>query len=201
MTKTANAFLRTFISLAGVLFATVLIANAQANSQAAATPSASSTSTPGASPVLPPNAQASPSIPDHSPKVVGIEGHLELDNIVSVEVDNFTEWAATHDATKLVPFLNGRAIRGNYPEEIHPDKSRLHFHLEITPETREVWTDLLGETRGMRRPVTFSIGLENQSPFDSVYGASNPVLLTIISPVYGAISLLVVLFTLILFLW
>lgn len=201
MTKTANAFLRTFISLAGVLFATVLIVNAQANSQAAATPSASSASTPGASPVPPPNAQVSPAIPDPSPKVVGIEGHLELDNIVSVEVDNFTKWAATHDATKLVPFLNGRAIRGNYPEEIHPDKSRLHFHLEITPETKEVWTDLLGEPRGMRRPVTFSIGLENQSPFDSVYGASNPVLLTIISPVYGAISLLVILFTLILFLW
>ena len=63
-------------------------------------------------------------------------GHLELDEIVGVEVEHFSEWAATHDATKLVPFLNGRAVRGNYPEEIHPDRNRLHFHLEIKPESR-----------------------------------------------------------------
>jgi hypothetical protein len=133
--------------------------------------------------------------------VKGIDGHLELDEIFRVDVENFTEWAATHDPTKLVPFLNGRAIRGNYPEEIHPDQSRLHFHLEITPENKEVWTDLLGEPQGTRRPVTFSIGLENQSPFDTVHGESNRIPLTVISPVYGVISLLVILFTLILFLW
>jgi molybdopterin converting factor small subunit len=118
-----------------------------------------------------------------------------------VEVDHFTDWSVTHDATKLVPFINGRAIRGNYPEEIHPDKNRLHFHLEITPENKEVWTDLLGEPRGAHRPVTFSVGLENQSPFDSVYGEANQVPLTVISPVYGVVALVVVLFTGILFLW
>ena len=120
---------------------------------------------------------------------------------MKVEVEHFTEWAASHDPTKLVPFINGRAIRGNYPEEIHPDKNRLHFHLEITPANKEVWTDLLGEPQGTHRPVTFSIGLENQSPFDSVYGENNEVPLTIISPVYGLVALAVVLFTLILFLW
>jgi hypothetical protein len=120
---------------------------------------------------------------------------------VRVEVEHFTEWAAAHDATKLVPFINGRAIRGNYPEEIHPDKNRLHFHLEITPENKEVWTDLLGEPPGTVRPVTFSIGLESQSPFDSTIDESHPVPLTVISPVYGLIALLVVLSTLILFIW
>jgi hypothetical protein len=132
--------------------------------------------------------------------VIAIGGHLELDEIVSVDVEHFTEWATTHDPTKLVPFINGRAIKGNYPEEIHPDQKRLHFHLEISPTNKEVWTDLLGAPEGRHRSVTFTVGLENESPFDSVYGQSNPLPLTIISPVYGIVSLLVVLFTLVLFL-
>jgi len=176
-----------------------LTVSAQANSQGAATPSAASTSGAASSSAPAASPQASPS-PAPSPKVIGITGHLELDDIVRVEVEHFTEWVATHDATKLVPFINGRAIRGNYPEEIHPDKSRLHFHLEITPENKEVWTDLLGEPKGTHRPVTFSIGLESQSPFDSVFGETHQVPLTVISPLYGMIALVVVLFTLILFL-
>jgi hypothetical protein len=201
MTKrTTNLFARPLLLLA-FLMATVCVVNAQGpNSQTAASPAVSPSSSPSVAASLSPtpNPQASPA---PSPKVTAIDGHLEIDDIVGVEVENFTDWAATHDPTKLVPFLNGRAIRGNYPEEIHPDKNRLHFHLEITPENKEVWTDLLGEPPGTRRPVTFSIGLENQSPFDSVFGVNNQIPLTVISPVYGAIALLVVLFTLVLFLW
>ena len=139
--------------------------------------------------------------PAPSPKVIAVEGHLELDEIIGVQVEHFSEWAATHDATKLVPFINGRAVRGNYPEEIHPDRNRLHFHLEIKPQNKELWTDLLGAPRGLRHPVTFTIGLESESPFDSVYNQSSPLPLTVISPVYGVVGLLVVLFTLILFIW
>lgn len=198
---TANSFSFTLILLAGVLFTAVFIVNGQENSQAAVTPSSANTPTQGSSPLATATPLASPAVPSPSPRVTGIEGHLELDEIVKVDVEHFTEWAATHDATKLVPFINGRAIRGNYPEEIHPDKSRLHFHLEITPENKEVWTDLLGEPQSYRRPVSFSVGLENDSPFGSVFGENNTVPLTVISPVYGGIALLVVLFTLILFLW
>ncbi len=161
-----------------------------------------------ANPATPDAAAASQGIPQvtqplapATPKVIKVEGNLELDDIVRVQVENFTEWAETNDATKLVPFLNGRAIRGNYPEEIHSAHDRLHFHLEMTPENKEVWTDLLGEPDGTRRRVTFSVGLENQSPFDTVHTQSNPVLLTVISRVYGTIALIVVLFTLIVFLW
>ena len=191
------------ITLALLAVASVFVANAQVNSQATATPAAAAASSPAAAPspaaAAIPQASPTPVIPP--PKVIGMAGHLELDVPVSVEVDHFNEWAATHDATKLVPFINGRAIRGNYPEEIHPDKNRLHFHLEITPENKEVWTDLLGEPHSLKRPVTFSIGPEKESPFDSVFGVNNPTLLTVISTVYGVIALLVVLFTLILFLW
>jgi hypothetical protein len=177
--------------LAGVLLSFLAFSSASAQPP---------TPTPSPSPSPSPSATSSPT-PVPAPKVKAAEGHLELDDIIRVEVDQFTEWAATNDATKLVPFINGRAIRGNYPEEIHPDQNRLHFHLEITPENKEVWTDLLGAPEGRRRPVTFTVGLENQSPFDSVFDQSHPLPLTIISPVYGVIAFFVVLMTLILLLW
>jgi len=135
------------------------------------------------------------------PKVTGIEGHLELDSIIKVEVANFSEWAATHDATKLVPFLNGRAVRGGYPNELHPDSRRLSFHLLITPENKHLWIDLLGGPHGLSHPVTFTVGLETESPFDTIYDQSNPLPLTVISPPYGVIGLLIIAFTLVLFIW
>lgn len=158
--------------------------------------------TPAVSPLPSPSPTVSPTpAPGPPPKVTAAEGHLELDDIIRVEVDHFTEWAAKNDPTKLVPFINGRAIRGNYPEEIHPDKNRLHFHLEITRENKEVWTDLLGAPQGMRHPVTFSVGLESQSPFDSVFDQDHQLPLTVISPVSGVIAAVVVFVTLIMFLW
>jgi hypothetical protein len=157
------------------------------------------TPSPAPVPAMSPSPAPTPAVP--SPKVTAVEGHLELDDIIQVQVEHFTEWAATHDATKLVPVLNGRAVRGIYPEEIHADRNRLHFHLEIKPQNKELWTDLLGAPHGLRHDVTFTIGLESESPFDSVYGQSNPLPLTVISPVYGVICLLVILFTVVLFVW
>jgi hypothetical protein len=179
--------------LAGVLLGLLAFSSASAQSP---------TPTPSPSPLPSPTATSSPApAPAPPPRVKAAEGHLELDDIIRVEVENFSEWADTNDPTKLVPFINGRAIRGNYPEEIHPDQDRLHFHLEITPENKEVWTDLLGAPAGARRPVTFTVGLENQSPFDSVFDPSHPLPLTIISPVYGVIAFILVFVTLILLVW
>ncbi|SRR6266496_5151209 len=162
--------------------------------------SPSVTPTPAVTPSPAPASSPAPA-PPFAPKVIAVVGHLELDDIVGIEVDHFSEWAATHDATKLVPFINGRAVRGNYPEEIHPDRNRLHFHLEIKPQNKELWTDLLGAPHGLSHSVTFTIGLESESPFDSKFNQSQPLPLTVISPVYGVIGLLVVLFTLVLFVW
>ncbi|MDX6575577.1 MAG: hypothetical protein QOE96_1530 [Blastocatellia bacterium] len=139
--------------------------------------------------------------PAAQPKVTGYQGHLELDNVIQVEIVNLAEWAKTNDVSKLVPYLNGRAIRGDYPEEIHVSKNHVHFHLHITPENRDAWVDLLGEPPGTVRPVAFSIGLENHSPFDSVFDQNNRIPLTVISPFYGVVALIVVLVTLALFVW
>jgi len=181
---------RKYVAVFIFKLAFVLTPIASAGTVAAQTPTP--TPTPSPSPI--------PS-PVPLPKVVGVEGHLELDDIIKVEVEHFSEWAATHDATKLVPFLNGRAVRGDYPNELHPDSRRLSFHLQIRPENKKLWIDLLGAPHGLIHPVTFTIGLETDSPFDSVYDQSNQLPLTVISPEYGVIGLLVVLFTLALFIW
>jgi outer membrane murein-binding lipoprotein Lpp len=128
-------------------------------------------------------------------------GHLELDDIVELNIENLQQWAEKHDVNKLVPYINGRAIKGNYPEELHVGTGRVIYHLEITPQNKEVWTDLLGAPSGIRRPVTVSAGLENETAFESEHARGNPLPLTVISPVYGVVSLLVIGATLVLLLW
>ena len=135
------------------------------------------------------------------PKVTAIEGNLEADDLIRVFVDNLDDWAKKGDARKLVPYLNGLAIRGNYPEEIHTSKNHLQFHLQITPANKLAWVDLLGAPSGVRTPVFFSVGLEDQSPFETVFDQTNRVPLTVISPVYGMIALIVVVITLVLLIW
>jgi hypothetical protein len=135
------------------------------------------------------------------PRVISMEGNLELDDLIRVEVDHLAEWAAAkNDPSKLVPYLNGLAIRGNYPIEIHTEKNHLHFHLRITPENKGVWVDLLGAPTGTHTAVTVSVGLEGQSPFDSDLGENNKKTLTVISRWYGLIALIIVLLTLVLLL-
>jgi|ERR1041384_58343 hypothetical protein len=137
------------------------------------------------------------------PKVIAIEGNLEADDLIRIEVDHLAEWASNpaNNPAKLVPYINGLALRGNYPEEIHTAKNHIHYHLRIIPENKSVWIDLLGAPEGVRKSVTFSVGLESQSPFDSVYEQENPILLTVISPKYGIIAVIIVIVTLILLIW
>jgi hypothetical protein len=187
--------------------------NAQTrNPQGPVQPTASPATSPG--PQSTPSATSSPSASQSNgaqpasvsapPKVTKIvAGHLELDDIILIEVENLKEWmdTATNDAKKLVPYINGRAITGNYPVEIQSARNQLQFHLELTPQNKAVWTDLLGAPTGATTLVSLSTGPEDVEPFDTVFGPSNEVPLTVISPVYGVVSLLVVLFTSILFLW
>lgn len=200
--STTNSLFLTFVLLSGMFAANAFIARAQQNNpQGAATPSAASTPDATVSPVAVASPKASPS-PAPSPMVTNITaGHLELDEIVDIEVQGLAEWAAKNDTSKLVPFINGRAIPGNYPEAILPSKNHLQFHLEMTQDNKNVWIDLLGEPQGVRKPVAFSVGLEASGPFDSVYDNSNRIHLTLISPVYGLVALFVILGTLFILIW
>jgi hypothetical protein len=179
---------RTTAAFAQGTAATATPSPAPTNGQATATPS----------PQPDPTATPGP-----SPKVVAVLGNVELDDIVEMNIADLEKWAQIegNDVNKLVPYINGRAIRGNYPDELHVAKGRVIFHLQITPDNKEVWTDLLGAPSSIRRPVSISAGLENGSAFDSVHARGNPLTLTVISPVYGIVALVVIFVTLTLLLW
>jgi outer membrane murein-binding lipoprotein Lpp len=148
------------------------------------------------------NAQTTANV---QPKVTQIlEGNLEADHLIKVEVEHLAEWVASNPANnpaKLVPYLDGLALRGNYPSEIHITQNHLRFHLKITPESKSSWIDLLGAPHGLRHPVSFSVGLEGQSQFDTALDQYNPASLTVISPWYGVIALIIVLVTFVLLVW
>ncbi len=157
-----------------------------------------------APPAVAANPSAMPLAAAPAPKVVEIiEGHLELDDLIRLRVANLSEWSTSNDPGKLVPYINGLAILGNYPDEIEPARGLLSYHLEITAENRAVWTSLLGAPTGIRHPVTLSVGLEDNahSSFDTVFGNGNQVLLTVISPWYGVIAAVVTLGTMFLLIW
>jgi hemolysin activation/secretion protein len=72
--------------------------------------------------------QQSPT-PDASPRVIRAIGDVELDDDIEINIENLEKWAEKNDVTKLVPYINGRSIKGNYPEEIHLERGRIIYHL------------------------------------------------------------------------
>lgn len=122
------------------------------------------------------------------PRVTAVNGRIEVGQIITVDVENLSNWSAGHDPRKLVPFLNGRALAGLYPEEVNLHQNRLLFHLRRTPESRKVWEMLFHEPV-LTRQVSLSIGLENQSPFDSVFDSDSKLTVTIIPKTWGIVSL------------
>src|SRR6266849_3825364 len=102
MKRHATISLILFPALVAFAAATTSILSAQTTSQSPTpAPSAKTVETQITSPT------PSPAPP---PKVISVEGHLELDNIIRVEVDHLSDWAAKNDPSKLVPYLDGRAI-------------------------------------------------------------------------------------------
>ena len=130
------------------------------------------------------------------PRVSGVTGEIAIGKTITVEVDQLSTWAASgHDPSKLVPYLNGRELKGLYPEGVYDN--RLLFHLLLTPDTRNVWESLLREPV-FRRPVALSVGLEKQSPFETVFDYDHRLVLTVVPKTWGIVSLAAVLAGLIL---
>lgn len=127
-----------------------------------------------------------------SPKVTGVSGQLAIGREITVEVQNLSAWAANHDPQKVVLFLNGRAVKGLYPEEVDRSANKLLFHIRRTPEARVVWNDLFHEPVLSRR-VSLSVGLVDQGAFETVFEDDRQVTLTVI-PKFAAIVSVALLF-------
>ncbi|MEP7009570.1 MAG: hypothetical protein ABJC13_04535 [Acidobacteriota bacterium] len=199
---------------AGILWPVCLVAlalvvppwslRAQGTESGDTSPQASNSAPATSAAAVPASPKAAAAPVSTAPKVVEIvEGHLELDGLIRLRVDHLAEWSKTNDPGKLVPYINGRAIRGNTPDEIEPARGLLSYHLELTPENREIWTDLLGAPISLSHPVTLSVGLEGEShsSFDTDFGLANRVPLTVISSWYGVIAVILTLVTMFLLLW
>jgi len=117
--------------LSALIFITINTAFAQGTTQQPSpSPTPTDAAQPGSTPLQP--------ILPKKPRVIAMIGNLELDDIVEVNVENLEQWAQTNDPSKLVPYINGRAITGNYPEELHIERGRLIYHLEVTPDNKRV---------------------------------------------------------------
>lgn len=134
----------------------------------------------GALILLPMEGRSQESVPASSPapRVVELHGELELDHIVELKVDQLQAWsvraggptdpgnplAAGHPAWALVPYIDGRALKGLTPLAVNLGSGLLQFHLRITPDNRDTWTHLLGPLT-FERPVRLSVGLVEVDPF------------------------------------
>lgn len=125
-----------------------------------------------------------------TPKVTRVTGELRIGATIGVEVENLSSWSAGHDPQELVPYLNGQALKGVRPEIVDTSRNQLQFHLLRTDRADEVWSNLF-QHPGSQRPVTFSVGLEDQKPFPTVFDYENPLPLTVIPKRLGIIALVV----------
>ena len=132
--------------------------------------------------------------------VVSVSGRLEVGQTITVAVNGLQEWSVQKDPRKLVPFLNGRALQGLYPDDVNLSGNLLRFHLLRTPESKPVWEDVLREPV-LHRPVSFSVGLEDGLPFNTVFNYDHRLTLTVIPKAWGIVSLALVLGGLILLIY
>jgi hypothetical protein len=135
------------------------------------------------------------------PRVRSLAGTLAPDESIDLSVDNLGDWAANNDPSRLVPYVDGLPLRGNYPEAVDRAGNTLKFHLQGTLANRPTWTELLGAPPGWRKHVRFSVGLENDSPFATDLAGANSPYLVIVLPTYGVISLAVIVATVSIFFW
>ncbi|HKP83907.1 MAG TPA: hypothetical protein VJT69_17965 [Pyrinomonadaceae bacterium] len=122
------------------------------------------------------------------PKVTGVSGELRIGRTIVVEVQNLSTWATKHETQNLVPYLNGQPLRGVYPEITDLTKNNLQFNLAHTQADLPVWSALFHHP-GLRRPVEFSVGVEDQEPFQTVYNYDHPLSLTVVPRRLGIIAL------------
>lgn len=125
-----------------------------------------------------------------TPKVTRVTGELKIGGTIGIEVENLSNWSAQHDPQDLVPYLNGQALKGIHPEIVDTSRNQVQFHLLRTDRADAVWSHLF-EHPGFQRPVTVSVGLEDQAPFPTVYDYDNPLPLTVIPKRAGIIALVV----------
>ena len=150
-------------------------------------------------PAAAPTAPAAPV----APLVSEVVGKVAFDEIVEVKVDHLDDWARTSGGSpwRLVPYLDGRALPGIYPIAADLQRNRLQFYLRSTPDSANAWNSILRPFT-LARPISLSVGLERQDPFDTVYRQHhNPATLMIVRPKWAVASFVILCTFVISFIW
>lgn len=137
-----------------------------------------------------PEVQAAPAVAPaevpspHNPVVVQFNGQMhtqpwtQLNRPVTVALTGLHEWAAAgkNDPTDLRLFLAGRVIPKSEPSLISLSQGYLNFQLNLEPDDRTLWVQVLSEARStVDHRIPISVGLKGgRQPFESdVYIALN----------------------------
>lgn len=148
-------------------------------------------------------AAQAPAVPSAAPVVSAVIGKVALDEVVEIKVDRLDEWAHTSGGSpwRLVPYLDGRALSRLYPIAADLRTNSLQFYLRSTPDSANAWNSILRPFT-LARPVSLSVGLEQQDPFDTVFKLeSHPATLVIVRPQWAVASLVILSTFIISFIW
>jgi ABC-type sugar transport system permease subunit len=92
-----------------------------------------------------------------------------LDDRISIHVQNFSALLkqVNGNCSNVVLFIDGMAIKGLQPESCDSKVGHVRYLLQRTEGSDEVWHKLLGSPRHYGRPVSISVGSNDQFPFRS----------------------------------
>jgi hypothetical protein len=127
----------------------------------------------------PPNA---PRVPDDGgpPRVYTAHSYNEdawdvagLGDHISLHVQNFDKLMqqTNNSCSGLILFIDGMAIKGLQPISCDLTTGHVRYRLERTPQSDDVWHELLGRPTRYLRPVNLSLGVSEQFPLPSTVTA------------------------------
>jgi hypothetical protein len=136
---------------------------------------------------------AEPFAPPGNPVVTAVSSNPEVDAVITVSVSNLASWAAFpgDDPWKLVPYMDGLSVDGNYPIAVDVTRGRLQYHLRITDRNKETWIDLLGPPV-LTRAISFTVGLERGDPFATRLDEQHPATLVVMEGQWVVIAVILI---------
>ena len=92
-----------------------------------------------------------------------------LDDRISVHVQNFSSLLkqVNGNCSAIVLFINGMALKGLPPESCDSNVGHVRYLLRRTEASDEAWHKLLGSPHHYAKPVSISLGLDEQFPVRS----------------------------------
>jgi hypothetical protein len=147
----------------------------------------------------PPN---TPSVPDDggAPRVYTAHSYNEgtwdvagLGDPISLHVQNFDKLMQQTNSScnGLILFIEGMAMKGLQPISCDLTSGHVRYRLQRTPQSDDVWHELLGNPTKYLRPVSLSLGVSEQFPLPSTVTAflleivPRPMLFSFIGVVVG----------------